>query len=71
LIAGQGYELMDFDGSRSFAPAVTLDMILLNRIFRGRYVLTEDEHGILGRDILNHVALLLDGPRQYWQEYAL
>ena len=28
LIAGQGYELMGFDGSKSFEPAVTLDMIL-------------------------------------------
>ena len=27
LNAGQGYELMGFDGSKSFAPAVTLDMI--------------------------------------------
>ena len=67
--AGHGYELMGFDGSKSFAPAVTLDMILLNHIFQGLYLLIEEENGILGRDILNHVVLLLDGPRQYWQEY--
>jgi Aspartyl protease len=70
LIAGESYELVSFDGSRSFAPAVTVDMIFLDRIFRGRYLLIEEERGILGRDILNHVLLLLDGPRQYWQEYA-
>src|SRR5215207_1422537 len=70
LVAGQGYELMGFDGTKSFAPAVTLDMILLNRVFRGQYLLIAEDHGILGRDILNHVVLLLDGPRQQWQEYA-
>lgn len=63
------YELMGFDGSKSFAPVVVVDMIFLNRAFRGRYLLVEEEHGILGRDILNHVALLLDGPRQQWSEH--
>lgn len=67
-VAGQGYELMGFDGNTSFAPAVTLDMILLKRVFRGRYLLIEEGRGILGRDILNHLLLLLDGPRQRWQE---
>jgi predicted aspartyl protease len=28
-LAGQGYELMGFDGSRSVAPVVALDMIFL------------------------------------------
>ncbi len=70
LITGQGYELTGFDGSKSFAPAATLDMIFLKRIFRGQYLLIEEERGILGRDILTHIALLLDGPRQQWQEHA-
>jgi hypothetical protein len=30
--------------------------------------LTGEKRGILGRDILNHVSLLLDGPRQQWAE---
>jgi hypothetical protein len=30
--------------------------------------LTEEERGIMGRDILNHVIMLLDGPRQAWSE---
>ena len=60
------YELMGFDGSRSSASAVMADMVFLNRAFRGRYLVTGEEYGILGRDVLNHVALLLDGPRQRW-----
>lgn len=62
------YELMGFDGNKSLASVVWIDMIFLNRTFRGRYLLTEDECGILGRDILNHVILLLDGPQQQWSE---
>ena len=62
------YELIGFDRSKSFASVVMIDMLFLNRAFRGRYLLVEEEHGILGRDILNQVALLLDGPRQQWSE---
>ena len=70
LLAGQEYELMGFDGSKSFAPVVMLDLLFLKRAFRGRYLLIEEERGILGRDILNHVLLLLDGPQQLWSEHA-
>ena len=62
------YELIGFDGSESVAYVVSMDMIFLGRAFRGRYLLTEEEYGILGRDVLNHVALLLDGPGQEWSE---
>ena len=70
LLADQQYELMGFDGSTSFASVVILDLLFLRRAFRGRYLLIEAERGILGRDILNHVAVLLDGPRQQWLEHA-
>ena len=68
-LPGQRYELMGFDGSKSSAPAVIIDVILLSRAFRGRYLLVDSEVGILGRDVLNHLALLFDGPRQQWSEY--
>ena len=68
LLAGQQYELMGFDGSTSFALVVMLDLLFLQRAFRGRYLLTEEERGIMGRDILNHVMMLLDGPHQQWLE---
>jgi hypothetical protein len=56
------------DGARSLAPVVLLDMHFLNRVFRGGYLVTEEQIGILGRDVLNHVTVLLDGPRQEWSE---
>jgi hypothetical protein len=55
---------MGFDGTQSFASVVMLDLLFLRRAFRGRYLLIEAEHGIMGRDILNHVTVLLDGPQQ-------
>ena len=70
LLAGQQYELMGFVGSKSFAPVVMLGVLFLQRAFQGRYLLIEAEHGIMGRDMLNHVSLLLDGPRQQWAEHA-
>jgi hypothetical protein len=45
-------------------------MHFLNRVFRGRYLVTDEQIGILGRDVLNHVAVLLNGPRQEWSEQS-
>ncbi len=64
------YELMGFDGNRSSAQAVHLDLVFLKRTFRGRFLLIDQECGILGRDILNHVSLSLDGPNLAWDERA-
>ena len=53
------------------AHVVMLDLLFLRRAFRGRYLLIAAERGILGRDILDHVTLLLDGPRQQWSEHSV
>ena len=63
-----GYELMAFDGSTSVAQVVQLDLLFLRRVFRGRFLLTKQGYGILGRDILNHVRIVLDGPYLRWGE---
>jgi hypothetical protein len=65
------YELLGFDGSLTIAQAAELDMVFLNKIYRGRYLLINDDRGILGRDVLGSVALLLHGPRQEWSEQLL
>jgi len=64
------YELTAFDGTKSLALVADLDMLFLNRAFRGRYLLIEAEQGVLGRDVLNHVTLLVDGPNQQWYEHV-
>jgi hypothetical protein len=69
-LAGVEYELLGFDGTKSTAQAVELDMIFLTKAFRGRYLLTDDDHGVLGRDVLASVVLLLNGPKREWLEYG-
>ena len=63
-----GYEVMGFDGRKSVAQVVSLELIFLRRAFRGRFLVGHQEWGILGRDVLNHVAVLLDGPQLVWDE---
>jgi len=67
-ISEQRYELVGFDGTTSFAQAAELEMLFLNRTFRGRFLLIGEEMGILGRDVLNHVSLLFSGPHLTWGE---
>ena len=68
VVPEQRYELIGFDGSVSFAPAARLELIFLGRAFRGQFLLIDQEWGILGRNILNAVALLLNGPQSTWNE---
>ncbi len=67
-IPEQRYELVGFDGTTSSAQVAELEMVFLNRTFRGRFLLICEEMGILGRDVLNLVSLLFDGPRLTWSE---
>jgi hypothetical protein len=62
------YQLEAFDGSRSTAPAVTVELQFLGKTFRGQFLLIDSWHGILGRNVLNNVALLFDGPARKWME---
>ncbi len=39
--AGERYELIGFDGQRSMADAVDLDLTFLDVVIRGRYLLAE------------------------------
>ena len=60
--SGKRYELMGFDGNRSFVNGVIVDVLVLGEAFCGLYLLTEDARGVVGRDVLNHLAIILDGP---------
>jgi predicted aspartyl protease len=63
------YELIAFDGTVSLAPVVQLELVFCRRTFRGQFLLIDQEWGILGRNVLNAVSLLLDGPRLTWDEH--
>src|SRR5688572_20534584 len=65
-VPGVQMQLEGYDGTRAMAPVVELDMLFADRALRGEYVVIESEHGVLGRDVLAHVVLCLDGPRREW-----
>lgn len=60
--------LQGFDGSTSPARAVSIEVRSLHYVFRGLFPVTEDECGILGRNLLNRFSLVLDGPSLTWRE---
>jgi hypothetical protein len=62
------YELMGFDGRTCEVQATELDLIFQRRVFRGRFLVTQQEVGFLGRDVINHLALVLYGPGMVWHE---
>lgn len=59
-------ELEGFDQSKSLAYYVRLDLIFLNKLFRGNFLVYDQAEGIIGRDILNKFSILLDGPNLEW-----
>lgn len=65
--ANTTYELTGFDGSQSLALAVRADLLFQRKTFKGEFLLINQEVGYIGRDILNHLALILDGPSSNWE----
>src|SRR5258708_24721605 len=45
-----GYELEGFDGRRTMSQVAQLDLIFVEKAFRGKYVIIDSNMGILGRD---------------------
>ena len=68
LGTGERYEMVAFDGSIHETEAVRGVLIFLNKTFQGRFLQVESEIGIIGRNVLNRVRLLLDGPASNWEE---
>ncbi len=59
---GKRYQLIGFDGSTSESEAVRVVLDFLGRRFRGQFLLTDQEMGVAGRNVLNQLVLRLDGP---------
>jgi hypothetical protein len=62
------YEPEGFDGTKSMAPAVTVELQFLGKSFRGQFLLIDNCHGVLGRNVLNNLSLQFDGPSRRWME---
>jgi hypothetical protein len=63
------YELASFDDHITMASMVRLELVFCRRAFRGQFLLIDQAWGILGRNVLNNVPLLFDGPNLVWREY--
>lgn len=61
-----GYEIEGFGGHRSVARAAQMHLLLANLTFRGRFLVVQQDCGILGRNLLNQIRLSLLGPELTW-----
>ena len=62
------FEVQVFDGEIKRLKVAKLELYILGKKFAGEYLLIDRPIGILGRNILNNVRILLDGPRGKWNE---
>ena len=62
------FEVQVFDGQIKRLKSVKLELYFLDKKFVGEYLLIDQPMGILGRNILNNIRILLDGPRGEWDE---
>jgi len=60
--------LRDWRGGASTAMAVKAELVFLGRNFRGEFLIVDQDSGILGRNVLNNLSLLMDGPKLNWRE---
>lgn len=67
-IADATYEIQGFEGETRVAQAIQMELVFLRRKYTGQFLVTEQLIGILGRNILNTVVILFDGPSEKWTE---
>jgi hypothetical protein len=70
VAAGRVYEVTAFDGAPSYVPIARLGLLFCGHLFRGEFLLIDQEYGVLGRNVLNRVAIVLDGPHSNWREFG-
>lgn len=63
-----GFEVQAFDGNTKLLRIVKLDLLIFDKTFKGEYLLIDRSIGILGRNILNNIRILFDGPHREWVE---
>lgn len=58
--------LQAYDGDWVYRDRARLAIRLLHYIFRGDYLVDDVDVGVLGRNVLNHLVVTLDGPGLTW-----
>ena len=67
-VQSKTYSLEGFDGGAIDAEVVELELVFQHRKYKGQFQLLDQPLGILGRNILNTLVLLFDGPNATWEE---
>ncbi len=62
------FRLQGYDGVDAAVEAVGARLLFLGQGYCGIFPLIDDDCGILGRNILNRLSLVFDGPNLRWQE---
>jgi len=65
----ESLELEGFNQTTTIAFYVRLDFIFLNKIFRGKLLVYDQDEGIIGRDVLNKFSILFDGKNLGWKAH--
>lgn len=65
-LSDKQYELQGFDGNLSSSQVVQLQLIWLGFSFRGQFLVIDSDIGVIGRNVLNSLRLVFDGPGQNW-----
>jgi hypothetical protein len=65
-VGDSAYEVMAYDNTVLDCQVVGAEVVFLRKRFKGQFLVLDQEVGVLGRDVLNHVVLVLDGPRLEW-----
>jgi hypothetical protein len=60
------YEVMAYDNTVRTCRTVRAEVVFMRGRFKGKFVVLEQDVGVLGRNILNHLVVTLDGPRLEW-----
>jgi len=63
------FEVQVFDGEIKRLRLAKMELYVLGKKFAGEYLLVDRPIGILGRNILNNIRILLDGPRAKWDKH--
>lgn len=62
--------LESFNESTSITFYVYIEFVFLNKLFRGNFLVYDQEEGIIGRDVLNEFCITFDGKNLEWKECA-
>ena len=59
-------ELVGFNQAESKAFYVRIEFVLDRMLFRGKYLVYDQDEGIIGRDVLNQFKIVFDGKNLEW-----